>query len=110
MVLDVAAHRPYERGLRVSVDRLGSATQAGAVARLLGLEWLVEKPHILTVGALRRAGWTAEDAGARNRENEGAVECTVAIDDGLPAAVFHLPVHLPLHLLGLLTWIHRFFF
>ena len=86
VLLDVAANRPHQRGLRISVHRLRTAAQAGAIAGLLGCEGMIEKAHILAARAFGGTRRTAEYAGARNGENERAVEGAVAIDDGLPAA------------------------
>ena len=88
MLLDVTAHRADQRGLRVAVDCLRTAAQAGAISGLLGLEGMIEKVYVLAVRAFGGTRRTAEYAGARHAENEGAVERGVAIEDGLPAAGF----------------------
>jgi len=90
--------------LRVSVGCLGSAAQTGSIAGLLGLESMIEKVHILAARTFRGTRGTTEYAGARHAENEGAVECRVAVDDTLPAMVLNL-------LLGRFwSALHRFFF
>src|SRR6266852_4274125 len=100
MLLDVAAHRSHQRGLRVSVHRLGTAAQTGAIPSLLSFERMIEKAHVLAARALGGTRRTAEDSGAGHAENERAVERAVTIDDGLPAAG------------RILLWssLHRFFF
>jgi hypothetical protein len=86
MLFDVAAHGADQRGLRISIDRLRTAAQAGAIAGLLGGERIVEKAYVLVARALRGTRRTAEYTRTRNAENKRAVERTVAIEDGLPAA------------------------
>src|ERR1700687_803800 len=99
MLLDVAAHRADQRGLRVSVDCLRTAAQASAISSLLGFEGMIEKIYVLAARALGGSRRTAEDSGARHAENEGAVERGVAIEDGLPAPGFD----------WLWSSLHRFF-
>ena len=79
MLLDVTAHRSHQRGLRVSVDCLRTAAQAGAISGSLGLESMIEKVYVLAARALGGTRRTAEYAGAGDAENEGAVERAVAI-------------------------------
>jgi len=52
VLLDVAAHAAHQGGLRVSVNRLGTAAQAGAITGLFGLLGVVEKVHVFAAGAL----------------------------------------------------------
>ena len=79
MLLDVAAHRADQRGLRVAVYCFRTAAQAGAISGLFGFESMIEKVYVLAARALGGTRWTAEDAGARHAEDEGAVERGVAI-------------------------------
>jgi len=90
VLLDVAANRPDQRGLRISVHCLRTAAQAGAISGLLGLEGMIEKANVLAARAFGGTRRTAEYASAGNGENEGAVEGAVAPKDGLPAAGVYL--------------------
>src|SRR6202140_1482439 len=90
MLLDVAADGANQRGLRVSVYGFGAAAQAGAVSGLFGLERMIEEGDVLTARALSWARRAAENSGAGDGENEGAVQGTVAFEDGLPARVYRL--------------------
>ena len=74
--------------MRIAVNGFGAAAQAGAVSGLLGGEGMIEEAHVFAPRTFCRARRPAEDAGARNAENERAVERGVAIDYGLPAAGF----------------------
>src|SRR5271155_5406948 len=94
MLLDVAAHGADQRGLRISVDRLGAAAQAGAIASLFGLERVIEEAYLLWARALGGTRGTAEDSGARDGKDECAVERAVALEDRLPAAGVYLDCHL----------------
>ena len=89
VLLDVAAHSANQRGLRVSVDGFGMATEAGSKPGSLGGEGVSEKADVLATGTLRGAGWAAEDSGAGDGEYEGAVLGRIAIKHGLPAAVIY---------------------
>jgi hypothetical protein len=86
VLLDVAAHDANQRGLRVSVDGFGMATEAGSEPGSLGGDGIMEKTDVFATGTLRGAGWAAEDSGAGDGEYEGAVLGRVAIKHGLPAA------------------------
>src|ERR1700719_4026212 len=88
VLLDVAAHGANQRGLRISVDGLGMATEAGSKSGSLGGEGASEKADVLATRTLRGAGWAAEDSGAGDGEYERAVLGRVAIKHGLPAAGF----------------------
>ena len=74
MLLDVAAHRPDQRGLRVAVDCFRTAAQAGAISGLLGLEGMIEKVYVLAARALGGTRRTAEYSGAGDAEDECAIE------------------------------------
>src|ERR1019366_7627286 len=88
MLFDVAAHGADQRGLGVSVHRLGTAAQAGAIAGLLGLERVIVKTYVLVARAFGGARGAAEDPSAGHAEDERAVQGGVTVDDGLPAALF----------------------
>src|ERR1700733_3540645 len=86
VLLDVAAHRAPQRRLRIAVDRLGAAAQAGAVAGLLGRYGVVEELHVFP---LRTACWTrrpAKDARARYGEDDSPAEGAIALDYGFSKA------------------------
>src|ERR1700690_4085549 len=88
VLLYVPAHGAHHRGLWIGVNRLGTAAQAGAIAFSLGCGSVLKEADVLAAwapGGTRRA---AENAGARDRENECAVEGTVAREHALPAAGF----------------------
>src|SRR5882757_5418776 len=89
VLLDEAADGADQSGLRISVDRLGTAAKAGTVSGLLGFAGAVEEAYVLAPRASRRATGAAKDAGAGNGKNEGAVEGGVAVGNGLPAAGFN---------------------
>jgi hypothetical protein len=80
--------------LRVSVNRLGTAAQAGAITGLFGLLGVVEKVHVFAAGAFGRTRRTAEDSSARNREDESSVVRGVAGGNGFPSAGVGLNGHL----------------
>src|SRR6266849_4374243 len=86
VLLDVAADGADQRGLGISVYGFGTAAKAGAVSGLLGFAGAVEKADVFAARALRWARRTTENSGARDGEDEGAVQGGVAVSDGLPAA------------------------
>jgi hypothetical protein len=51
---------------------------------LFGLQGVIEKAYVGPERVLCGTRGAAENASARNTENEGAVERDVTIDDGLP--------------------------
>ena len=75
-------------------DRFGTAAQACAISGLFGLERVVEEAYVFAPRAFRGTRGTAEDSGAGDGEDEFAVECGVAIEDGLPSRGLCLIEHL----------------
>ncbi len=87
VLLDVTADGADERGLRISVDGFGAATEAGAVSSTLSLERVDVEGDVLAARTLGGAGGAAEDSGAGDGEDKGAVVRGFAGEDGLPAGV-----------------------
>src|ERR1700674_5415834 len=85
MLLNVPADSFDRIGLRITAEKLRTATQAGAVARLLRLIGTREEFHILASRTARRTRWPAIDASRRDGEDELSVVAAVARDHGVPA-------------------------
>src|SRR5579872_1310978 len=87
VLFDKPANRLHSVRLSIAAGGSRTATQAGAIARLLGLVRGWKKLNILPTRPPRGARWAAIHAGARDSKHKLAVTRGIACDNGIPPSV-----------------------